>query len=279
MKKLFSMLCACFMLLCLCAPAMAAGVPVIDDAGLFTPAEEAQLEALIETFREKTGMDFGVVTTSSPHEEGRQQAIADALYEQGGYGLGEERSGGLYLIDMYERIPYLCTTGALIDYMTDERIESAHDSNYSDLVRGDFASAAGTMILSVQEYVRRGIPEGQYQYDVITGQRVTARHKALTTGEITLSAGVALAAALIFLGSVKRSYSLKGSTYDYNFRENSDVTLTARTDDYIRTTTTRTRKAPPPSSGSSGGGSRAGRSSIHVSGGGMRHGGGAGRKF
>ena len=278
MKKFFQAFFAVFLLLCLCTSALAAGTPVIDGANLFTASEEAQLTALVEAFREETGMDFGIVTSMEPHQEGRLQEIADELYERGGYGLGKERSGGLYLIDMYERTPYLCTTGALIDYMTDERIAAAHDGNYSELVRGDYAKAAEEMLLSVQAYVRRGIPEGQYQYDVITGQRLTARHKALTTGEILLSAAAALAAALIFLASVKGSYSLKGSTYDYNFRENSGVTLTAEEDDYIRTTTTRVRKAPPPSSGGSSG-SHAGRSSVHTSRGGMRHGGGAGRKF
>lgn len=273
MKKWICLLLA---LLCLAPGAMAAAPSVVDLADLFTPDEEAGLADLISDFQNKTGMDFAVITSYQPHEESLQD-IADAFYDEGGYGLDDENSGILYLIDMYERTPYLCTTGAMIDYMTDERIEAAHDANYGDLVSGDYASAAVKMIETVYTYFQRGIPEGQYQYDAITGQRLTARHKALTLGEIGVSAIVALVVLLIFVKSVHGSYTLKGSTYHYDYRTNSDVEVTASADDFLRTTTTRTRKAEPPSDGS--GGSHSGGSRVHTSGGGVRHGGGAGRKF
>ena len=61
---------------------------------------------------------------------------------------------------------------------------------------------------------------------------------ALTTAEAAVCAAVAAAAGLAFVALVKRSYRLKGSTYSYNFRENCDLTIPGRVDDYIRTTTT-----------------------------------------
>ena len=101
----------------------------------------------------------------------------------------------------------------------------------------------------VRGYLRDGIPEGQYRYDILTGEILTARKKALTTAEAAVCAAVAAAAGLAFVTLVKRSYRLKGSTYSYNFRENCDLTITGRVDDYIRTTTTQARKpdrrAPP----------------------------------
>lgn len=267
---------AFLMLLCLCAGAWAAEAPVVDMAGLFSAEEEAVLTQMIEEFREKNQMDFAIVTTSAAHDSS-QQEIADELYDRGGYGIGEEASGILYYIDMYERIPYLCTTGAMIDYMTDERIDAAHESCYSYLAGGNYGKAAMRMIEVVQEYVKRGIPEGQYRYDVITGQRLTARHKVLTGMEMVMSAVIAAAAALIFMGGVKGNYGLRGSTYEYSFRENCDLTITDTQDDYLHTTTTRTRKPEPSYSSSSGG--HSGRSSVHTSSSGRSHGGGAGRKF
>lgn len=68
-----------------------------------------------------------------------------------------------------------------------------------------------------------------------------------------MCAAVAAAAGLAFVTLVKRSYRLKGSTYSYNFRENCDLTITGRVDDYIRTTTTQARKPDPPRSSGGGG--------------------------
>ena len=74
-----------------------------------------------------------------------------------------------------------------------------------------------------------------------------------TTAEAAVCAAVAAAAGLAFVALVKRSYRLKGSTYSYNFRENCDLTITGRVDDYIRTTTTQARKPDPPRSSGGGG--------------------------
>ena len=127
----------------------------------------------------------------------------------------------------------------------------------------------------VRGYLRDGIPEGQYRYDILTGEILTARKKALTTAEAAVCAAVAAAAGLAFVALVKRSSRLKGSTYSYNFRENCDLTITGRVDDYIRTTTTQARKPDPPRS-SGGGGYHGGGSGVHTSVGGGHHGGGGG---
>lgn len=277
MKKIFSAFLVLMMLLCLLSGALAVGPAVVDDADLFTPSEEEALTLLIEQFRDKHQMDFGIVTTYASHGDDSQQEVADDLYDQGGYGIGEHANGILYYIDMYERIPYLCTTGEMIDYMTDERIAAAHEAVYSYLASGEYGDAAEAMIAEVDAYMRRGIPEGQYRYDVITGERLTSYHNSLTPGEIAMCVIVAAAAALIYMGSVNHGYSLKGRTYDYQFRANSTVKLTDTTDLYMRTTTMRRPKAPPPSaSGSSG---HSGGSGVHRSSSGRMHGGGAGRKF
>lgn len=275
MKKIFWLFIC--MMLCFCLSVQAENARLMDDADLFTAAEEAELLSMIADFQRDTGMDFVIYTSSAAHSS-TQQAIADELYDRGGYGLGEDRSGILYYIDMYERIPYLCTTGAMIDYMTDERIEAAHNSAYPFLTTGQYAGAAFQMIHAVYDYWESGIPEGQYRYDVVTGQVLTSRHRALTASEMLVCALIGLVAALLFIKTVQGRYSLKGSTYRYAFRENSEVALTSTVDDYLRTTTTRTRKVQHTSGGSHGG-NRSGGSGVHRSSGGSFHGGGAGKRF
>ena len=279
MKKLLTLCLALLMLLGLCSGALAASRPVIDRADLFTPEQETRLENLIEDFRTKYGMDFVVVTSNENHGS-TQQTVADELYDRGGYGLGEKKSGVLYYIDMYERVPYLSTAGDMIDYMTDERIEEAHDSCWQLLSAGHYWDAAVNMVHAVGFYVQKGIPEGQYQYDIITGERLTASHKVLTVGEVVVCALIGLVAALLFVKSVQGRYNLKGNTYEYAMRENCQVTLTDKEDQYLHSTTTRTRKVKQPPAGGSGGGfSHSGGSGVHHSSSGASHGGGAGKRF
>ncbi len=269
-------------LLLLAAPALAAqsDTRVFDQAKLFSSSEARELSQAIAAFQQKTGMDFVVVTSREEHEEASQMEIADAFYERGGFGLDAENSGVCYYIDMYERQEYLSTTGVMQDYMTGKRIEGALDQSNPNLRAGRYADAALAMLNAVETYIGQGIPEGQYRYDIITGERLTARHKALTAGEIGVSVIVGVIAAAIFAAIVHARYKLKGSTYRYDYTDHSDVNITDRRDDYLRTTTTRTRKDPPPSSGGGGhgGGGGGNGSGVHISSGGVSHGGG-GRGF
>ena len=162
----------------------------------------------------------------------------------------------------------------MIDYMTDARNENAIDEVTRYLSAGAYAQGASQMISIVRQYVRAGIPEGQYRYDVVTGQRLTARHKALTKNEIILALVIGFAVCLIYVACVRSRYSLKGSTYHYSYQDNGAMKLTDQEDTYLRTTTTRVRKPDPPeNTGSHGGG---GGSGVHTSSSGTSHGGGGG---
>lgn len=253
--------------------ALADGDRVFDRAELFTASEVQKLEQEIQAFQKETGMDFVILTSSESHD-GSAQQVADEYYDQGGFGLDEEKSGILYYIDMDDRYHYLSTTGAMIDYMTDARIENAIDEVTRYLSAGAYAQGASQMISIVRQYVRAGIPEGQYRYDVVTGQRLTARHKALTKNEIILALVIGFAVCLIYVACVRSRYSLKGSTYHYSYQDNGSMKLTDQEDTYLRTTTTRVRKPDPPeNTGSHGGG---GGSGVHTSSSGTSHGGGGG---
>lgn len=261
-------------LVALHAAALAAGARVYDMADLFSAQEEKELEEAIARFQEETGMDFVIVTSDEPVKDGEQHRAADEFYIRGDFGLGAEGSGALYYIDMYNRYHYLYTRGEMIDYLTGARIDAAIDGGKSLLAQGDYVGAALEMMDRVRGYLESGIPEGQYRYDILTGERLTARHKALTAMEILVCAVVGLAAGAALVIVVRRRYQLKGSTYSYSFRENCEVEITGRTDDYLRTTTTQARKPDPPRS--SGGGGHGGGSGVHSSSGGGHHGGGGG---
>ena len=224
--KRWAGLLALVLLLSLCGGALATAARVYDGADLFTASEEAALEEEIARFQEETGMDFVVVTSDEPQEDGEQYRVADEFYIHGNFGLDSEDSGVLYYIDMYNRYQYIYTRGQMIDYLTGSRIDAATGGSQSLLAQGDYVGAAEEIMERVRGYLRDGIPEGQYRYDILTGEMLTARKKALTTAEAAVCAAVAAAAGLAFVTLVKRSYRLKGSTYSYNFRENCDLTIT-----------------------------------------------------
>ncbi len=254
--------------------ALAENARVFDRAGLLTSAQQDQVQQSAEAFEAAYGMSFVLLTSDEAHE-GSTQAVADEFYTAGGFGPDEEHSGALYYIDLAQRTHWLSTTGAMIDYMTQERIENAIDRCAPLLTNGDYAAAALRMIDLLSQAVESGIPQDQYRYDVVTGQRLTARHKVITTGELAVCLGVAAMAGLVFVRAVTRRYRLKGSTYVYDFRGQSRVEITGRQDDYLRTTTVRTRKPDPPSGGGGGGGGRG--SAVHTGSRGVSHGGGGGR--
>ncbi len=247
-----------------------------DDADLLTAAEEASILERIATFQKNTGMDFVVMTANKPHDGYSAQAIADDYYDYNNFGLDDEKSGVAYFIDMAERYHYLSTTGHMIDVMTDERIDTVISSNTRYLSSKQYYAAVINMIDMVESYHRKGIPEGQYQYDVLTGQVLTARHKALTGNELLVCALIALVVAFFFYKGVHHTYELKGNTYSYDVNSNSHLNMTATEDTYTHTTTTRVRKPDPPrsSGGFSGGG---GGSGVHFGSSGSSHGGGGGR--
>ena len=79
---------------------------------------------------------------------------------------------------------------------------------------------------------------------------------------------------LLMVCIVSGKYSLRGSTYHYNFEENCNLSWLEKRDDYLRQTITRTAN-----SSDSGGGSGGMGSSVHTSSSGSSHGGGVGRGF
>ena len=254
--------------------APSAGKRVFDEGNLLTSAEIAGLEEEIARFQDDTGMDFVVLTNTLPIQNKSAEEVADDFYDYNGFGLDEEHSGALYYIDMSDRYQHLSTTGMMIDIMTDERIQSAIDACRSSLSAGNCGSAALKMLEEVRRFHKAGIPQGQYRYDILTGQRLTARHRALTFGELMLSLAAGIAVTVVFVVVVTRRYKLKGSTYKYAYRQNCDMALLEKEDQFLRTTTTQQRKSDSSNSGSGGGG---GGSGVHTGSSGTSHGGGGGR--
>ena len=259
---------------------------VFDQANLFTPTQEQTLEQEISKLRTAIKMDVVVLTSTGAkysandsQAEKNGMAFADDFYDQNGFGSGEAKSGLIYFIDMSNRMPIITTCGAMINYITDARLETMLDAAWQPLADGDFVASVSSILQNTKKYVDSGIPEGQYQYDTETGLPTTTPYKVLTIAEAGLAVGVGAVAAAILYFAVRATYQLKGSTYHYDLSEHASVQITGSKDEYLRTSISRIPRPRPPVNRGGGGGFGGNRSGTHISGGGVTHGGGGGRRF
>lgn len=274
----------CMLLLALMLPCVAlAGndAMVIDDANLFSIFEIEDMEQIIRRIEAEYQMDIAVLTTRdvpSTYSDSVIQDYADTYFEEQGYGLGEDDAGLLYMIDMTNRAPCISTSGVMIDYITDDRLDTLFNVSYDHLVAGDYGHAAVALLNYLERFLEEGRLEGSFRYDAETGQRLSGLYNALTGTEMLIAAAVGLAVAGVMYSSVSAKYSLKGSTYRYDASANAACQFTRDDEQYLRQTTNVIRHASN-NGGRSGGGSSGRGSSVHRSSGGRSHGGGVGRRF
>jgi len=289
---------------------------VHDNADIFTEAEEQEISEAVDAFITETGMDYAVVTVRRALGSQTDHEMARDYYQSLELGTGEDASGALYMINMFDenRYEYLYTDGAMIDYMTDARIELALDQSNPLLKQGLYKEGALAMLNAVMSFVQQGVPSNQFRYDTETGEILSVSESAdapewmsevqanliqnnpegeyrydaetdtvyyvcfnvLTMTEILIGAVACVLAGLAFVWIVSSRYKLKGSTYHYDYTANTDLTMTESTDQYLRTTVTRTRRAQASGGGGRGGGfsGGGGGSGVHSGGGG-----GGGRGF
>ncbi len=243
---------------------------VYDDANLFTSSEIEDLEKEANALSAEYNMDIVIVTTDDAQGKSSRD-YADDFFDYGGFGVGSDHDGILFLIDMDNRETYISTSGIGIRYLTDARIESVLDTVFDEgLSNGDFYGAALGFLKGARKYLEAGIPQGQYNEP----EKVKEPNK-LTKTDIIISLIGGTVVGGMFYGSTKARYRTPKRGNPYSYKANSIVNLTTRNDRLINSFVT-TRHIPKPPSSS--GGSSAGRSSTHTSSSGRTHGGG-GRKF
>ena len=272
MKRLLALIAALLLLPCMAL----ASSRVIDDAGLFSESEIAQMEELIASMREAYQMDV-VVLTSEDAGYKDSQDFADLYYENHGYGIGDDNAGLLYLIDMRNRVPCISTTGTMADYITDSRLEELFDCSYDQLKAGQYGQSTLTLLRKLESFLRAGRQEGSFRYDRETGKRLSGVYNPLTGGETLAALAAGLAVAFILYKSITARYSLKGGTYRYNLAANGSCRLTRNDETFLRQSVSVVRHDT--NSGGGGGHSGGGGSAMHTSSSGTSHGGGVGKGF
>ncbi len=287
LKRIFAFAVCLMILAALAVPAYAMDQRVYDGAGLFSQEEAQQITAAIEQLREHTGIDAAVVTAAD--RQGRStQGFAEECYVTANIGLGSEKSGFLYFIDMQDRVPHISTVGGAISIFSDDNINAALDHAYDYLASGDYAGSAQVILSDFTAYYDDAVSRG-WTYDQDSGVwTAPERKRSLSIFKLLGSAILSALAALGPVNSVKRKYAMKDETAAVSRGTAAALAMAGiafayanKKDDLINSSTVRRALPIQKTSGRGKGGSGSpfGHSTTHTGAGGMTFGGGTGRKF
>lgn len=254
---------------------------VYDWAGLFDSEETKELSSRICDLRDEINMGVAVLTIDE--NQGTAQEFADDFYEEYQIGLGNDNSGVLLLIDLYNGELWISTEGDMIRYLTDDRIDAILDHVIESAYDEDFYGCVAGFLEKVEYYHDAGIEAGQYNYDTETGE--VSKYRSIRWYEFLIAVVIAAIVAGGAVLAVIREYNMDdeakrvSANFKLSYRKDSGFTLHDMLADvllgsYVTRTVIRTQS----NNRSGGGGSFAGRSSTHRSSSGRVHGGG-GRSF
>ena len=126
--------------------------PLADDADLLTDEEEALLLDKLNEIRLRQQFHVVIVTASDVNGKSSMD-YADDYFDDNGYGLGEDKSGALLLINMADREWWISTSGFGITALSDDDIDAIGEEMTPDLSGGYYYDAFVTFAESCDEYV------------------------------------------------------------------------------------------------------------------------------
>lgn len=271
-KLLFRVLAlaAAALILILSVSAYDASLPrVVDRTGTFSAQETGRLDSISEEFRREYSMDCVIMLINSLGGK-TPEAYADDAYDEGGYGMGNDNSGILFLISVGDREVYISTCGEAIDYIDDYEIERILDDMMYSLSDGEWCDAFSAGVDAAGRMIERpnGNPDGCGMGPADYGE------DSFSTGERLLVVfivpavigGIAVGVMCYMMNNVRGKYAAA----DYAVK--GSFALSGALDIFLSRHVTKTPRAEQ-NSGSHGGGG-----STHISSGGISHGGG-GRHF
>ena len=205
---------------------------------------------------------MAVITEDSIDGED-EVAYADDFFDYNDYGMGEDKSGVLFLITMSERKWCISTHGAAIDIFTDRGQEYISGEIKPSLSAGDYYEAFDTFADLCEQFIIQAESGEPYDVDNMP-------EKSMSPAVwIPVSLGIGLVISLIITGVMRgqmKSVRRKPDAADY--MQKDSLHITRKNDLFLYHQISRSAK---PKNEDSGGGS-----STHTSSSGETHGGSSG---
>ncbi len=239
---------------------------VYDYAELLTASQETSLYNKIQEFISSYNMDMVIVTTNT-NNKSSAMAYADDFYDYNNFGIGSNKSGILFLIDMQNREMWISTTGSAIPIYTDKRIDTILDYTYNKIAKKDYNGCAEEFIKYAKQYAAIGNDTNN-----INNER-SVEVKEINFRLIVI---ISIVATVIFIVIGLMTHMKPKKQTDAKMYISTPIKLNQKSDIFVNRHVTKTRIESSSSSYSSG--SSGHSSSTHSGSSGTSHGGG-GRRF
>ena len=209
---------------------------VWDEAELLNETEVAQLNSKLESISKKYKAEIRVVTLSSM-DGGDIDEFLEYLYDESGFGYGENHDGVLLVVCMDPREYRILSNGFAGEAITSGDIDAIGEAFKSDLSVGNYADAFDTFADKCAYYLDGHINGFPFN----------------TSKNLLICVGIGLVVALIVTGSWKGQLkSVRQQNQADAYVKPGSMHITTANDFFLYRTLTRTKKA---SNNSSGGGS------------------------
>ncbi len=251
---------------------------IVDLYGCLTESEWQLLETKAETISNRYQTDVVVVVTPTTGDLDLVD-YADDYFDFHGYGLGNDQSGVILVIDMNNSEVYTSTKGFGIYAFTDYGIEALVDSYINYLRDGDFNNAIDTFLNGCDYYLEKAeagkpIDDPYYDPTPVDPEPEPTLAEILSTNGIISTVGGFFTALFTALGIRGRNKTVHSKHQANTYLRSGSFNLNGSRDTYLYTHTSRSPRPKETSSSSHSGGS-----TTHVSHSGSTHGGGGRRGF
>lgn len=209
---------------------------VWDEAELLNETEVAQLNSKLESISKKYKAEIRVVTLSSM-DGGDIDEFLEYLYDESGFGYGENHDGVLLVVCMDPREYRILSNGFAGEAITSGDIDAIGETFKSDLSDGNYADAFDTFADKCEYYLDGHINGFPFN----TGKN------------LLICAGIGLVVALIVTGIWKGQLkSVRKKSAANAYVKAGTMQITQSGDFFMYRNVTKTQKQSSSSSGSSG---------------------------
>ena len=209
---------------------------VWDEAELLNETEAAQLNSKLESISKKYKAEIRVVTLSSM-DGGDIDEFLEYLYDESGFGYGENHDGVLLVVCMDPREYRILSNGFAGEAITSGDIDAIGEAFESDLSDGNYADAFDTFADKCEYYLDGHINGFPFN----TGKN------------LLICLGIGLVVALIVTGIWKGQLkSVRKQSAANSYVKAGTMQITQSGDFFMYRNVTKTQKQSSSSSGSSG---------------------------
>lgn len=251
-------------------PAVDAKEKVYDFADLFNNTQESELFDKLTNFRKQTNLDIVIVTIDYNNKHNSAK-YSDDFYDYNEFGIGEDRSGLLFLIDMDIRNIYVTTTGKAINIYTDQRINNILDNVFSYFGNQEYYVGTNKFVDLALNYAKINVDDDS-KYVINSDSELVKDRSGLVN--VFFVSVIITIIAIVIMANLNNNVSKANSSKSFL---NKDTLVVKKINEvFLGSTVSKVRI----DNGSSSSGHRSsGRnSSTHRSSSGRSHGGG-GRRF